>query len=277
MKLVKKINNNFALAFDDNGEQLIVEGKGIGFIKMPCILKDYKQITRTYYDFDSQNIQMIKEIDESIFRVVNKIVEYAYEILSASLNPNLPFVLADHINFAIKRKKENINISFTIYYDLMQLYPKEAKISEYALRKIKEELNIVLEEQEKSGIIMNLINAELDGSSTKEIKKDVWILKLTSIIENSMHIRIEKNSFNYSRFVTHINYLYSRLKEDKQSLSSNNKEMYETLVLKYPKVNNCVEDFENYLRVQERIELSDEEKLYLILHINRLCNRSIGL
>ena len=159
----------------------------------------------------------------------------------------------------------------------MQLYPKEAKISEYALRKIKEELNIVLEEQEKSGIIMNLINAELDGSSTKEIKKDVWILKLTSIIENSMHIRIEKNSFNYSRFVTHINYLYSRLKEDKQSLSSNNKEMYETLVLKYPKVNNCVEDFENYLRVQERIELSDEEKLYLILHINRLCNRSIGL
>ena len=34
MKLLKKINNNFALALDSRGEQIIVEGKGMGFQKM---------------------------------------------------------------------------------------------------------------------------------------------------------------------------------------------------------------------------------------------------
>ncbi len=277
MKLIKKINNNFALAYDDNGEKLIVEGRGIGFVKMPCEFKDYKQITRTYYDFDDQYIPMIKDIDESIFKVANEIVEYAYSRLTASLNPNLPFVLADHINFTITRKKKNINISFPIYYDLMQLYPQESKVAEYALKIIKDEMNISLDEQEKSGIIMNLINAELNGTSISDIEKDIWIQKLVSIIENSLHIKIEKDSFNYSRFVTHITYLYSRLKEGKQSINSNNKEMYQNIVKKYPDVNTCVEDFANYLRNQENIELSNEEKLYLILHINRLCYRSIGL
>ena len=31
MKLIKKINNNFVLAEDSAGNQVIVEGKGIGF------------------------------------------------------------------------------------------------------------------------------------------------------------------------------------------------------------------------------------------------------
>ena len=38
MKLLKKINNNFALAIDGNGEKVIVEGRGIGFNRMPCII-----------------------------------------------------------------------------------------------------------------------------------------------------------------------------------------------------------------------------------------------
>ena len=35
MKLLKKINNNFALAEDSKGEQVIVEGRGVGFRPFP--------------------------------------------------------------------------------------------------------------------------------------------------------------------------------------------------------------------------------------------------
>ena len=52
MKLIKKINNNFALAEDSGGNQVIVEGKGIGFTKMPCTITDLSCISRTYYDYD---------------------------------------------------------------------------------------------------------------------------------------------------------------------------------------------------------------------------------
>ena len=47
MKLLKKINNNFALAEDSKGEKVIVEGLGVGFQKMPCELTDLSIIYRT--------------------------------------------------------------------------------------------------------------------------------------------------------------------------------------------------------------------------------------
>ena len=59
MKLLKKINNNFALALDSRGEQIIVEGKGIGFQKMPMELNDLSLITRTYYDTKEQDVSLI--------------------------------------------------------------------------------------------------------------------------------------------------------------------------------------------------------------------------
>lgn len=50
MKLLKKINNNYALALDSRGEKIIVEGRGIGFQKMPCELSDLSLVSKTYYN-----------------------------------------------------------------------------------------------------------------------------------------------------------------------------------------------------------------------------------
>lgn len=46
MKIMKKINNNFAMALDDNGVELIVTGKGIGFPKTPYELTDLNIIEK---------------------------------------------------------------------------------------------------------------------------------------------------------------------------------------------------------------------------------------
>ena len=59
MKLLKKINNNYALALDSNGEEIIVSGRGIGFQKMPCDLNDLSLISRTYYDIDLKYMHTI--------------------------------------------------------------------------------------------------------------------------------------------------------------------------------------------------------------------------
>lgn len=274
MKLIKKINNNFALGVDDNGEQLIVEGKGIGFQKMPCVISDYALITRTYYDFDEQYVSLIKEIDERILRVANRIFEYACERIPGELNPNLPFILADHLNFAITRKQKGIHIDFPIYYDLLQLYPKEAEVAEYALKELKRTVSVSLDEQEKSGIVMNLINAEsFNRNQEKNQELNAWIQYLVHLVETKMQIQINKDSFNYTRFVTHVNYLYSRISSRTHQLNTDNQLLYTTLVKQFPLSSECVDQFTEYLKKTYHILLSDEEKLYLILHVNRLCER----
>lgn len=48
MKVIKKINNNVALAQDAKGREMLVFGKGIGFPAMPYELADLSVVQRTF-------------------------------------------------------------------------------------------------------------------------------------------------------------------------------------------------------------------------------------
>ena len=102
MKIVKKINNNVALAQDARGHELVVFGKGIGFPATPYELDDLSKIQRTFYDVGAKNLALLKDIPEDVFLAAAAIAENAADELDCSLNPNLPFVLADHLAFAIR-------------------------------------------------------------------------------------------------------------------------------------------------------------------------------
>ena len=49
--------------------------------------------------------------------------------------------------------------------------------------------------------------------------------------------------------------------------------MYKTLVKEYPKTYETSEEIRKYLKNEIGLDLNDEEMLYLMLHINRLCTR----
>lgn len=273
MKLVKKINNNFAIAIDSKGEEVIVSGKGIGFIKMPCELSDLSKITRTYYDIDEKFIGLINQIPEEIISVTTKISDLAKRKINSTLNPNLVFTLADHINFSIERKKNGIEFEFPMTYDFEQIYGKEIAIAQHALTLIKEEMNIELANTEVVGIALNIINSEMT-SSIKSAEKDFNELtsRITKIIENFFIIEIDQNTVNYSRFTTHLRYLFKRLSEE-NTISSDNLKIFESLNKETPKTFECVEKIGYYLNRKNNWKLDSEEKLYLVLHVNRLLNR----
>ena len=69
MQIVKKINNNFAVALDNNLEELIVYGKGIGFPMIPYELTDLSKIERTYYNIDAQNLEFFNAISDEVILV----------------------------------------------------------------------------------------------------------------------------------------------------------------------------------------------------------------
>ena len=59
MKIVKAINNNAALALDENGKEVVVFGRGIGFHSIPYRLTDLSKIQRTFYDVDPQYFDIL--------------------------------------------------------------------------------------------------------------------------------------------------------------------------------------------------------------------------
>lgn len=270
MKVIKNINNNWVLCVDEKGKELIAFGKGLGFPKMPYELKDMSKVDRTFYGIREEYIKHLDIIDDDVFEISAKIADVANARITKKLNPNLAFILADHINFCIERYRKKINVKMPLLYDVQQLYPLETEIGEWAIQLINKVFSINVLENEAIGIAMNIVNAE--GFSKNEQNEDDVIEQIVKIIEKFYSIRINKKSINYARFAMHMMYLLKRVSE-KTEISSDNIHMLEKLNKEYKLASECAYSIRDFLSKDGEIKFSEEEIIYLILHINRLTSR----
>lgn len=272
MKIIKNINNNYAIAVDGEGNQLVVSGKGVGFGPVPREVTDLSKISRSYYDIDEIYISMIRDIPKEITDIASRIIDRARDLTGKPLNPNIVFILADHLNFSIKRQGKNMNIKLPILYDIQHMYELEYGIGEYGLRLIREKMKIYLPKEEAGYIALHLINAQEHSEAAAEDSDEDMIDDVIEIIEKEHELKIDKNNFNYSRFVSHMHYLLKRGRS-KHLIVATNTEVYDLMCTEYPQTFICGEKVSVYLNKKLKINLSKEEKSYLMLHINRLCTR----
>ncbi len=273
MKVIKKINNNIALCMDDHHRELIAVGTGIGFHACPYEIEDLNVIQRTFYDVDTMYYNLLNELSIEVLEVAAKIVDIARMKIDSELSPNVVFTLADHINFAIERVRKNIHIQTPLYNDIQHLYETEFALGESAVKMIQQTLKVKLPKGEACNIAMHFVNAETVTSISSQMpNNDEVIHEITDLIGADFQIHIDKNSFNYSRFVSHVLYLLKRQEKD-DSISSENKTMFDYVRTQYPKTYDCALHIKEYLTSEMDWELHDEELLYLMLHINRLCAR----
>ena len=148
MEVYKKINNNVALARDAKGRELVVFGKGIGFASMPYELTNLSCIQRTFYDVNEKYFALLRDVPEAVFLVADDIADTAREELDCTLNANLTYALADHLNFAIQRSREGLNVQVPLAYDIQHLYPQEYAIAKQGLHALCRSLAVDLPDTE---------------------------------------------------------------------------------------------------------------------------------
>jgi len=267
---LKKINNNFALCRDQNGTEMIAYGKGIGFGQFPCEVP-LAQIDRTYYNVDEQYLSVLSELPDQLLVICTKIVDYAQGLYDSAVPTNLIFTLGDHLEFAIKRQRENIHVSIPFSYDIQHLYPREYKIGKYGVDLIQKELGVQLPQQEIAGIALHFINNCNIGADDERTELSEKVIKqITRIIEHAFEINIDYSSFNYYRFTCHIRYYVKRI-GDQTQFKGSDETLYLHMKQTYPAVYSCMLLIQNYLEQTFQISCSTEEQLYLMIHINRLC------
>lgn len=271
MKVIKNINNNVSICLDDNQHEVIAFGKGIGFKKPPYDI-DLSQIERTFYELDNNQLSLLDEISPEVFSLVFAIIEKASKYLEVDFSKSFAFVLADHINFAIDRSKKGIVIHNPMVNEIRHLYEKEMRVGAWAVKVINKHLKVKLPPSEAGNIAMHFIDAEtiLKNNSVDDIEK--FVEDITDIVEDNLDLIIDRTDFNYSRFVTHLKYLLKRSKDSIQ-LNTDNVKMYEKVRNEYPQLEAVVLKIKEYITLCLGIEPNEEELLYLMLHLNRLCAR----
>ena len=271
MRVIKKINNNVVLAINDKNEEIFVAGKGLGFKKTPYDITDVDTIEKIYVA--PKNIKMFDLLNDIPFEDISlaeEIIQESRKILKKELNPNLIITLADHINFALQRVKENLQIKNPLQWEVKTLYPQETEVGRIAIQIIQEKRGIILPSSEVTSIALHFVNAQIGSGEMSETRKITKITgEILSILKYFYKIDFDETSLNFTRFITHIRYFIVRQMSQK-SLENENETLFQIVQEKYPMELKCVEKISTLLKSNYGWYCTNDEKLYLVLHLQRL-------
>lgn len=276
MKVVKVINNNLIKSFDDNKNEILVMGCGLGFKKTPGDEVDEKLIERIYTCNDKDNsnqlIKLLKKIPLEHIQVTNQIISFAKASLGKKLNENVYITLADHINFAIDRHKEGVVIRNALLWEIKKFYNHEFLVGKEALNIIENRLGVTLSEDEAGFIALHLVNALMDDISIeKTANMTKMIDKILNIIKYHFNLELDEYSIHYERFITHLKFFAQRIFTE-TIISDEDIKFIEVLKKQYKKEYECTMKVRDFIKQEYGCELTEDEMIYLTIHIKRITN-----
>lgn len=260
------------MAIDGNGRSLVAFGKGIGFPEMPYELDDLSKIDRTFYDAKEEHIPLFREADEKVVSLSIELLDYIRARLNKNISDFLYYVLVDHINFSIERYRNSVYVPMSMARDIRYNYQDEYDVAFECWKIINRKMGVKLPKDEASIIAMHIVESEeISLRSQREIDVNQIAETVMELVRQETGIDPDKNDFNVYRFETHLRYLIQRMQQN--DFEQGEEEMYEIVRAKYPTADSLAEKISNLLRKELNVDVTDSEKLYLMLHLNRLSEK----
>lgn len=269
----KVINNNIISAYEKSGAEVIVMGRGIGFKKKQGEIVPADQISKIFRIKSRTLTEQFKELLANMplerVRISDEIISHAKDHLKLKLNQSIYVTLTDHINFAIERVSQGIEPQNALLWEIKRFYPQEFQLGIYALELIHDRLGILLPEDEAGFIALHFVNAEYGTDIRDAVKFPDQMQAIVDIVERDLGILLDESSLHYERFMTHIKFLMQRIYR-KELLSSEDRELSLLMQRKYPREYQCSLKVAEYIMQATGSRLSEEEIMYLSVHIRRV-------
>ena len=269
----KVINNNIISAYEKSGAEVIVMGRGIGFKKKQGEMVPADHISKIFRIKSRTLAEQFKELLANMplerVRISDEIISHAKDHLKLKLNQSIYVTLTDHINFAIERVSQGIEPQNALLWEIKRFYPQEFQLGIYALELIQDRLDILLPEDEAGFIALHFVNAEYGTDIRDAVKFPDQMQAIVDIVERDLGILLDESSLHYERFMTHIKFLIQRIYR-KELLFSEDRELSLLMQRKYPREYQCSVKVAEYIMQATGSRLSEEEIMYLSVHIRRV-------
>lgn len=270
----KVLNSSIVLAQDEKGKNFILLGKGIGYGKKTGMIIEKQNVEQIFIPVDNNELEkvsyLMNAIPPELIEVTQDIITYAKNVLNVKFKDSLYFILADHLNFSIKRFIENINISNRVFWEIKNFYSKEFAVGLYAIKLMNTKFNISLPEEEAANIAFHLVNAQDEKDESMDTMKAAKLVGvIVNIVRYSIKGEFDTESIHYSRFITHIKYFVERYFANRL-LNETDDILYSQVSSKYKEAFACTLKIDDYFYEKYQTHLPHEELAYLIVHIQRL-------
>ncbi|MCR6108444.1 PRD domain-containing protein [Salipaludibacillus agaradhaerens] len=278
MRIKKILNNNVVVTTNDQGQEIVVMGKGLAFMKKVGQTIDQSKIEKTFvlekHGMSEKLVTLLRETPELHFNIAAKILDYATSQLPYKLDDYLYVALTDHISFAITRHHQGIEMKNPLLWEIRKYYKQEYNISLKALDIIEKEAGVTLSEDEAASIALHLVNSQLSGENmATAVQVTEMVNTILTIVKYHFKMELDETSINYERFLTHLRFFAMRFIRQERIVETNDHFLYEQLHEKYPEAFQCSEKIKVYLAESYKWHISKDEMVYLTVHIQRVTKR----
>ena len=212
-RIKKVLNHNTVIFVSDKNKEYMIMGKGVGFGRKVSERMEPGEGDTVYSLQDTTERGSAKELAASIPPVY---LEIADEVLSEAekifgkIDRNILFPMADHIEYAVKRIKNNEEIRNPLTEDIRVLFHMEFKAAQCIEKILKDRMGIQIGEDEIGYIALHIHSAIEDEKVSQAMQTARTIRECVSLVEKETGKNIDIMSLSYNRLMNHIRYMVAR-------------------------------------------------------------------
>ena len=275
MRIDRVINNNVVSAVEENGTEVVVMGKGVGFQMRHGMTIPEEQIEKVFRLDNPSSMDQFKNLVASLpperLQISTEVIQYAKGVLNKKLSPNIYLTLTDHINFAIERFQDHMLFANPLLREVRAFYKEEYMIGTFALDLIERRLGIAFPVDEAASIALHIVNAEYNTKMRDTIDITRIIQDVLDLVREYFQMELDETSLSYERLITHLRFLAQRIYTS-ETIDD------DTGVSEFPGMIEQIypEEYQRSRKVKEYIEktyghqVSEEEVAYLAVHLKRV-------
>jgi beta-glucoside operon transcriptional antiterminator len=274
----KVLNNNVVISVDASGQERVLMGRGLGFKLQPTDTIDPAKVEKTFIlDQGSEADharQLLASVPYPVIEAVTRAVDDAERALGRSLGRRLLIAVIDHVQYVLERIQKGIRIPSTAMPELRVLHPQEFAAATAMAASVSASLDTELPQEEAVFLTMHLLNATRDEPNGTAALLFRRVQHVVTTVEGGLGVKLDAASPDYARFILHVQFLLQRLVA-KSMLRGSDTSFFEFATLSYPRSYAIATDVKAYVTAATGSDLTDEELLYVIVHVERLANQVV--
>ena len=276
MKVLKSINNNVVSCLDENGQELVAMGRGLGFSLRPGDELDESRAEKIFRMETPDQVHRLTDLFAQLppqqIELCSRIVDRATEDLGRRLCPSVYLTLTDHICFAIERLQHGTVFQNTLLAEVRTFYPREYALGKYSLELLDRELGVRFPDDEAASIALHLVNAEYENSIRDTLRITQTLHDILSTLAGWPDLGFDADGAFYDEFTVHLKFLVLRAFSG-QIQHRPSPRFVEAVRQCYPGEYHCARQIVEGLRSRTGTALPDEEIAYLAASLHRTCRQ----
>ncbi|GAB2471590.1 transcriptional antiterminator LicT [Xylanimonas ulmi] len=251
-------------------------GRGLAFGLKPGDAIDHTKVAKTFVlargEQGEHDLRVLTRAPYRLVAAVTAAIDEAERALGRALGRHLPLAVVDHLEFVLERLGQGLRVPATMP-ELRVLYGQEFAAATRMVESISASLGAPLPDEEVVFLTMHLVNATRgfpDGTTALLFRR---VRHIVATVEAGLGVALDDESPDYARFVMHVQFLLQRLTNDAM-LRNADLSFVEFTRHSYPRSAAIAEHVKTYVFGATGSSLTDEEVMYMTVHVERLAQQS---